>query len=183
MEKLQLDAENVANNSLENLLFKRSTNRKFDTGKKLSNEKILELLNYARLAPSSFNEQPWEYIYCLQESDSIAKLRTALNSGNEWAQTAPCLMVAVVKKYFDRNGTKNIFAEHDMGLANMVLALKAVEMGLNPHFIGGFDREKVKNSLTIKSGHEPLVMIAVGYPEEVTFPEKIRKALRATLMM
>ena len=48
----------------------------------------------------------------------------------------------------------------DLGIALQSMALKAVEMGLNPLMIGAFNRERLQEALQLPL--EPLMLLAVG---------------------
>jgi nitroreductase len=51
---------------------------------------------------------------------------------------------------------------HDVGAANMSMALQAVDLGLQLHPMGGFDKEKLKSVITISEDYEPVLMMAIG---------------------
>ena len=60
-------------------------------------EKLRSLLEAARWAPSSFNEQPWSFIVATKEHPGeYERLLSCLVEGNvRWAQHAPVLMLSV----------------------------------------------------------------------------------------
>ena len=56
---------------------------------------------------------------------------------------------------------------HDIGAANISLAIQASEMGLQAHPMGGFDKEKASRYLNLDSDlYFPVIMFAVGFPDE-----------------
>ena len=143
----------------------------------LEPEKIYALFEAARWAPSSFNEQPWRFIYALKEDP--AEFETLLDSlieGNRvWAKNAPMLVLSIARMVFSRNGRPNKHAFHDVGLSVGNLLLQATSMGLMVHQMGGFSIEKVKQGLAIPEGFEPVAMMAIGYPGNVEeLPEDLR---------
>ena len=143
----------------------------------LEPEKINALFEAARWAPSSFNEQPWRFIYALKEDP--AEFETLLDSlieGNRvWAKNAPMLVLSIARMVFSRNGRPNKHAFHDVGLSVGNLLLQATSMGLMVHQMGGFSIEKVKQGLAIPEGFEPVAMMAIGYPGNVEeLPEDLR---------
>lgn len=89
-----------------------------------------------------------------------------LTDGNKkWAQSAQVLMVSVMKKNFDYKNLPNGKALHDVGAANISLAIQAAEMGLQAHQMGGFEKEKAAELLQLdKENFEPVTMIAIGFP-------------------
>jgi nitroreductase len=129
-------------------------------------EAIRSLFEAARWAPSSNNEQPWVYVYATREQPELwNKLFDMLVEGNRiWAKDAPMLVLAMVRKNFLRSGKSNASARFDLGAANALLSLQATHLGLNVHQMGGFEKEKAVAHLNIPDTHEPVVMLAIGYP-------------------
>lgn len=133
----------------------------------VTDEMIFLLFEAARRAPSSRNEQPWQYFYAKkQDENAFIRLFDCLTDGNKkWAQSAQVLMVSVMKKNFDYKNLPNGKALHDVGAANISLAIQAAEMGLQAHQMGGFDKEKAAELLQLdKENFEPVTMIAIGFP-------------------
>ncbi len=128
---------------------------------------LRSLLEAARWAPSSYNEQPWAFIVAIRgESDDFARLLDCLAPGNQaWAGGAPVLMLSVARMVFDHNGKPNRHAFHDVGLASAQLALQATALGLGAHFMAGFDGGRARDSFAIPEKFEPVAVIAIGYAE------------------
>ncbi len=133
-------------------------------------EKLRSLLEAARWAPSSFNQQPWAYVVATREEpEAFARLLSALMEGNRvWAARAPLLMLSVAKLNFDHNGQANRHAFHDVGLATANLVTQATAMGLSVHQMAGFDAAKARELFGIPEGWEPVAAIALGYPGEAS---------------
>ncbi|MBX3236707.1 MAG: nitroreductase family protein [Nitrospiraceae bacterium] len=131
-------------------------------------DKVRSLLEAARWAPSSNNEQPWSIVLATKEdAEGYARLLNCLKEGNrKWAFRAPILMLSVARLNFEDEGTPNRHALHDTGMAILSLALQATALGLIAHQMAGFDIERARVELRIPAGHEPVAMIAVGYPGE-----------------
>ncbi|MDZ8054708.1 MAG: nitroreductase family protein [Aulosira sp. ZfuCHP01] len=128
-------------------------------------EKLCTVLEAARWAASSFNEQPWSFIIATKDNPAeFQRLLGCLAEGNqEWAKNAPVLMLSVAKLYFERNGAENRHAFHDVGAAAATLALQAMALGLFIHQMAGFDVAKAKQVYGIAEGYEPVAAIALGY--------------------
>lgn len=141
-------------------------------------EKLRSLLEAARWAASSFNEQPWHFIVATKEEpQEFARLLECIVPGNVvWAKDAPVLMLSVAKLTFDHGGTPNRHAFHDVGQATANLALQATALGLAVHQMGGFDADRARETYSIPEGFEPVAAIAVGYPGD---PEMLPESLRA----
>ena len=142
-------------------------------------ENDLEILfEAARWAPSSFNEQPWRFVYSRREDpESFQTMVSVLNEANQvWARHAPILGISIAKSKFTLNDKPNRFAFHDTGLAMGGLLAQATSMGIKVHQMGGYSQEKARELLGIPQGYEPVAMFVVGYagdPGEL--PESIRK--------
>ncbi|MBT1706066.1 nitroreductase family protein, partial [Chryseosolibacter indicus] len=53
--------------------------------------------------------------------------------------------------------------------------LQATHHGLNVHQMGGFNVDKLKENLNVPETHEPIIVLAIGYPGEVTvLPEHLQ---------
>ncbi len=139
-------------------------------------EKLRSVLEAARWAASSYNEQPWSFIVAtIDNPEEFARLLGCLATGNqEWAQKAPVLMIPVAKLYFERNGVENRHAFHDVGAAVANLAIQAAALGLFIHQMAGFDVPKTRETYSIPEGYEPVEAIALGYMgDPQTLSEKL----------
>ncbi len=128
-------------------------------------EKLRSVLEAARWAASSFNEQPWSLIVATKENQAEFNcLLNCLAEGNqEWARNAPVLILSVAKLHFERNGKENRHAFHDVGAAAATLAIQATALGLFIHQMAGFDIPKARQVYSIAEGYEPVAAIALGY--------------------
>ena len=140
-------------------------------------EELRSLLEAARWAASSFNQQPWHFIVATKEDPAeYERLLGCIVPGNVvWARNAPVLMLSVAKLTFDANGAPNRHALHDTGQAAAQLALQATALGLGVHQMGGFDAARAREVFSIPEGYEPVAAIAVGYPGD---PESLPESLR-----
>ncbi len=141
-------------------------------------ETLRSLFEAARWAPSSNNEQPWHFIVGTRADPAgYDRLFACLKEGNrKWAFRAPVLMLSVARLNFEDEGTPNRHALHDTGMAALSLCLQATSMGLIAHQMAGFEIEKARVDLGIPAGHEPVAMIAVGYPGEAAeLPDYLRE--------
>ena len=72
-----------------------------------------------------------------------------------------------MKKNYDYKSRPNSKALHDIGAANVSIAIQAAEMGLQVHQMGGFDKEKTSDYLKLDTENfEPVTVFAVGFPDE-----------------
>jgi len=139
-------------------------------------EELCRILEAARWAPSSANEQPWSFILATKEAKAdYDRLFSCLLPGNQlWAGKAPVLMLSVAKLAFE-DQSPNRHAFHDVGLAVQNLILQALTQDIFVHQMAGFEVEKARALLNVPAGHEPAAMIALGYlGDPNTLPEKLR---------
>jgi nitroreductase len=153
---------------LHDLLKRRWSPRAFSE-QPVGPDMLLTLLEAARWAPSSSNEQPWRFVVATREepADYDRLLACLLEGNRKWAYRAPVLILSVARVDFEEDGRPNRHAFHDVGLATENLLLQATALGLVAHPMAGFDIEKARADLKIPSGYEPVAMIAVGYPGEL----------------
>ncbi len=141
----------------------------------LSETQIQSLLEAARWAPSSYNEQPWSYVIGLCGDRAYADLSECLMEGNAWARTAPVLMLSVARNFFGNSHKPNRHALSDVGAANAFMVLQATAMDLESHQMAGFDVVKARQLFGIGEGYEPMSILAFGAPGS---PESLEGKLR-----
>lgn len=142
----------------------------------IEEEKIRLLFEAARWAPSSYNEQPWRYVYATKDDgDAREKLENLLTPGNAWAKPAYLLILSFYKKTFTYNGKENRHGLHDTGCASGYLALQAPSLGLVAHQMEGFDFKNANVVLGVPDDFFPGSMIAVAYPDD---PKKLDEKLQ-----
>lgn len=141
-------------------------------------EKLRSVLEAARWAASSYNEQPWSFIIATKENPAeFERLLGCLAEGNqEWAKNAPVLMISVAKLYFEKNGVENRHAFHDVGAAASDLSVQATDQGLFVHQMAGFDVPLTRQTYNIPEGYEPVAAIALGYLGDAqALPDKLQQ--------
>ncbi|TVP56103.1 MAG: nitroreductase [Gemmatimonadales bacterium] len=129
------------------------------------------LLEAARWAPSSFNEQPWRFLVGDSESPAFREtLRDLLMDGNAWARRAPVLMLSAWRSRLTKNDKANRVALRDLGAAEENLFLQAVSQGLVAHQMGGFSvpaAEALLREQGLGPEFEVGVMTAIGFPGDL----------------
>lgn len=148
------------------------------SGKDISHEQLMSLFEAARWAPSSFNGQPWRFIYAHRNTpqwDALYNLMVLANQ--EWTKNAAVLMVVVSRNSFEYNNKPSRTHSFDAGSAWMSLALQASMMNLVAHGMEGFDYDKARKDLHIPDEYTVEAMIAIGYPGalDVLSPELQKK--------
>lgn len=148
------------------------------SSKPVEREKLLAILEAARWAPSSYNEQPWRFVVATSEdSEGLKVAQSVLVKGNAWAREAPVLICVVAKMTFSHNDKPNAHAWHDTGAASENMFLEAFHQGLVMHQMAGFYADKAREVFQIPDGFEPVAMVAVGYYDGPQNAERVRKPL------
>lgn len=162
---------------IHELLRRRWSPRAFSS-RAVEPEVLQSLLEAARWAPSSDNEQPWHFLLATQaDPQEFQRLLSCLKDGNiRWVKQAPVLLISVTRLTWEEDHQPNRHAFHDVGLAVANLTVQAISMGLFVHQMAGFFPEKVKELYKIPDEHEAVTAIALGYPGEPdTLPDDLRK--------
>jgi nitroreductase len=163
-----MSMEVFADHPVHELLTKRWSPYSFDV-RSITDEDLRSLFEAARWAPSSYNEQPWNYIVAKKENpEEFQRLLSCLVEGNQvWAKAAPVLALGIAKLRFARNDQPNRAAIHDLGLAAGNLVVEATARGLWVHQMIGILPDKAREIYAIPEGYEPLTGIAIGYAGDI----------------
>jgi nitroreductase len=85
---------------INSLFVDRWSPRSMNT-EELNDEDIMSLFEAARLAPSSFNNQPWRFIYAKRNTQYWDRLFNLLYEANQvWAKNAAVLVAVISRKNF-----------------------------------------------------------------------------------
>jgi nitroreductase len=161
---------------IDSLFLNRWSSRSM-TGEELDDNEIMTLFEAARWAPSSFNNQPWRFIYAKRNSQYWDRIFNLLLEGNKrWANNAAVLVVVVSNKNFEYNDQYSITHQYDAGAAWENLALQASLKGLVAHGMQGFDYERARKELEVPDNFDVVAMIAIGKrgPKD-KLPEDLQK--------
>ena len=134
----------------------------------IGEQQMKTLIEAARWAPSSRNSQPWRFIYASKkDTENWGKLLDCLVDSNKaWARYASHLLLACVVKIDPATNRPRKHAWYDLGLAMANLTFQANSMGIFVRNMGGFEVEKAVVNFSIPETIEPVVMMALGYPDE-----------------
>ena len=131
------------------------------TGEEMSDAELLPLFEAARWAPSSYNNQPWRFLYVKRNTPHWNTLFSLLVDFNkEWCSRAAVLGLSFSRLAFERNNKPSVTHAFDTGSAWENLCLEGTSRGLVVHGMEGFDYKTAKE--LIPEGHEVHAMFAVG---------------------
>ena len=133
------------------------------SGEEISHDDLMGLFEAARWAPSSYNNQPWRFIYAKRNTDHWQRLFSLLVEGNKiWAKNAAVIVVVISRKNFEFNEKPAITHQFDAGAAWENLALEATSRELVTHGMQGFDFDVARKALGIPESFDVMAMIAIG---------------------
>ncbi|MCQ8278658.1 nitroreductase family protein [Acetobacteraceae bacterium KSS8] len=171
--------ERVPDHPIDGIFARRWSPRSL-TGENVPVSELHRLFEAARWAASSYNSQPWRFVYANRDSAAWPEFVTLLNPFNQsWAEKAGALIVVASRLTMSvPNGPEPVPSHShafDTGAACANLALQAVHSGLVTHSMVGFDFEAAARVVGLPEGYRIEAMIAVGHqgPAEA-LPEAIR---------
>lgn len=146
------------------------------SGEPLTHGELMSLFEAARWAPSSFNSQPWRFLYATRNSRHWRTFYDLLAEPNQqWCHRAAVLMAIVSRTTFEQSGRPAPTHTYDTGAAWMSLALQGSMMGLVVHGMQGFDYQRATRELCVPDDHRVEAMAAVGRPGRIEhLPESFR---------
>lgn len=166
------------------LLLTRQSVRRY-SDQPVEPEKIDQLIEAVRLAPSASNSQPWKLIMVtdppLREQVAQATFSSFV-SFNKFVVQAPVLAVLVLEKpkIITQIGGRlkdRDFPLIDIGIAAEHFCLQAAELGLGTCMLGWFDEPTVQRLLQIPDNRRIGLLITLGYSGDAAPPRtKIRKS-------
>ena len=158
-------------------IFRRRWSPRAMSGEAVSPEELMTLFEAARWAPSSYNSQPWRFLYARQGTPHWAPFFSLLIEFNQsWTKDAGALVLMISRTHFAHNNQPSPTHGFDAGAAWGNLALQGSLMGLVVHGMAGFDAARARTLLNIPEEYAVQAMAAIGRPGPV---ERLPEALRA----
>ncbi len=157
-------------NVFEAIEWRRSI-RKFSR-QKIEADKILKILEAARLAPSSSNRQAWHFVV-IDDKEIINKIPDRVPAGTrgiiKWIKDAPLVIVGCYQKALTHYIAQIFKHENhliDISIAMTHMVMAATELGIGTCFVGWFNEPYIKKLLDIPRRYRIAVLLALGYPAE-----------------
>ena len=151
---------------------KRRSIRKYKQ-KIVEKEKLLKVLEAARLAPSAMNRQPYSFVIS-SDNETIQKISSACNQ--KWNAPTIIAICAFPKKAWTRDDGEEYW-KVDAAVAMTNLSLQACAENLGTCWIAAFKEEKIKEILGIEHDARVVAMTPLGYPDEKKGLVKNRKSI------
>ena len=145
--------------------------------KSIEEEKIMQCLEAARLAPSACNKQPWRFKIVTDDNLRREICENGLLPGipMPWLSDAPAIVIVCADTNIITHTLAPILSKVkyqliDIGIAGEHFVLAAEALGLGTCWIGWFKPKKIRKILKIPRSYQILSLISLGYPSEATPP-------------
>jgi len=137
-------------------------------------DKLQQVLEAARLAPTAANRQPFRIIV-IHTAGREAELRRIYDRG--WFAQAPLLLCAcgIPAKTWSRSDGKN-YNDVDVSIVMDHMVLAATDVGLGTCWVAAFNPAAARQVLGLPDGVEPIAFTPLGYSADQPRPKE-RKAL------
>ena len=165
--------------SLHDLVLKNRSYRSFNSARSVTEEELLALVECARICPSAANKQPLRYRLVSTPAEMARVL-----AHTKWAAALPDWHfppdghepTAAIVICHDRDVIPSESASAtDVGIAAQTMLLAAAERGLGGCMIANFHRADLHGDLTLAENIVPVLVIALGEPDEEILLETVGK--------
>lgn len=150
---------------------KRRSVRRF-ADKKIEREKMLQILEAGRLAPSSSNRQGWHFVV-VDDPALIGQIPGTAPAGTRriisFVTQAPVVIVGCYAKALTHYlaqlaGHENHLIDVSIAMTQMVLAATALDIGTC--WIGWYGESKLRGLLDLPRRYKITALLALGYPAD-----------------
>jgi nitroreductase len=166
-------AEHSIMNVIDAIKMRKSVRRYLD--RPIEEDKITQVVEAARLAPSASNRQEWRFVI-VRDPETRNLIAEAANQ-QRFVGEAPAVIVACA----DTDEHVMMCGEPcypiDVAIALDHMTLVAVEVGLGTCWIGAFNDQRVKDILCIPEEIRVVGLMPIGYPADSSLKEKHRLPL------
>ena len=144
--------------------------------KSVEDEKIIQLLESARLAPSGSNTQPWHFI--IVKSEVTREKLAEVSHNQKWMISAPIFIVCVsdircrisedvgisLNEDSPQEELKQIIRDTAISIGHILL--EADNLGLGTCWVAWFIQEEIRPILNIPADKYVVGIITLGYANE-----------------
>jgi nitroreductase len=135
--------------------------------KSVEQEKLDQLFEAARLAPSAKNTQDWRFVV-VTDNQIKHQLAQATNRPDVFEKAGAIIAACSNSDYIMTCGQP--IGPIDVAIALEHIALQAAELGLGTCWVGSFKTEKVRTLLCIPDDIQIIELMTVGYPVDTPKP-------------
>ena len=162
--------------NFKELVIKNRSFRRFDSGKNISNDELLDIVDTARLTPSGGNLQSMRF-KVVNDPEGSEKVFSTLKWAaylRDWdgpsIEERPVAYIILL-----RDNTINSRSTCDDGIVAQTAALAAAEKGIGCCMLLNCDSKKLFNLLNIDSEKYTFnIVLALGFPAEKVVLESVK---------
>ncbi len=148
----------------ESPIFNRRSSVNF-TQEELTSQEVESIIQASIWAPSSRNRQPWKIIAIKRDSKKFKQIVESMSSGNQvMANNSGLVLIFCTTN--EKDFSPKTFL--DIGFSGQNAMLRATELGLDTHPIGGWDEDKVKKVSDIPENSKVAFLLIVGKPGNIS---------------
>jgi nitroreductase len=153
-------------NDIFEIMEKRRSIRKY-TDEAVGEDKLLKVLEAARIAPSAKNRQCWNYIV-VKDRALLKRLgeATGYNPDITAYEKASYILVLCADPEMSSKRDNKLYYLTDAGISMQQLVLAATALGLGTCWVAGFVEQPVKELLKIPDNIKVVAITPLGYPDE-----------------
>lgn len=142
-------------------------------GKVVEEDKLEDILEAARLAPSANNLQPYKLVVAKSK-----KVREALGQAckQDFVGKATLIIAGVSLEPNEMMSSGASKAAVDVAIALEHVALQAAHLGLASCWVGAFEQKGAKEALSLSDNEQIISLMPIGYPADQQ-PKRDRKDL------
>lgn len=145
----------------------RFSTRKF-SNKQIEKEKLNNILEAARIAPTAKNLQSFK-ILVIESEEGLKKVDKASNC----RFNAPTVIIVCGDKDNSYSHFDHSFIDIDTSIVTTHMMLAATNEGIDSIWIGLFDPDIIKEEFNLPANYTPITMLPLGYREEGVKPSHL----------
>jgi nitroreductase len=136
----------------------------------VEHDKLAQILEAARLAPTAANRQPFKLIVA-HTKDRTAELQRLYP--RQWFTDAPLVICAcaVTKDAWVRSDSRR-YTDVDVAIVMDHLILAAANLGLGTCWIAAFNAQAAREVFKLPENVEPLILTPLGYAADAPSPKE-----------
>jgi nitroreductase len=131
--------------------------------KPIEQEKLDQIFEAARLAPSAKNMQDWRFVI-VRDKNQKQRIADSTNHPEVFGKAAVIIAACSNSNYIMKCGQPA--GVIDVSIALEHICLQATQLQLATCWIGSFEPEKVRRILEIPQGVAIIELMALGYPAD-----------------
>jgi len=144
--------------------------------KRVEKEKLMQVLESARLAPSGSNTQPWNFI--VVESEATKEKIVVADHNQRWMMAAPVFIVCVADIRCRMDSKQEIYLDEESAQPELKqiirdtaasiehILLEAESLGLAACWTGWYEQKDMRPVLNIPNDKYVCGVITLGYGDE-----------------